>query len=205
MTYGPPGKPLPDNADGLNSNNDPHGIMSDHSHVPAQHKLVSCLWSSTGYTTRGNRFAVNDGQRRLLEWITYNKQIGFDHFYLYDNSGSFVNDPSNMDDRNSLKAIANMFPDDVTYINWPARVCNNNPNNVDSVGDRSSQYAAEASCRLRFGPHVEWIGQFDVDEYFVPMGKYTSVLPLLDQLDHEGMKIISFASWRAWPRRKFIE
>ena len=205
MTYGPPGKPLPDNADGLNSNNDPHGIMSDHSHVPAQHKLVSCLWSSTGYTTRGNRFAVNDGQRRLLEWITYNKQIGFDHFYLYDNSGSFVNDPSNMDDRNSLKAIANMFPDDVTYINWPARVCNNNPNNVDSVGDRSSQYAAEASCRLRFGPHVEWIGQFDVDEYFVPMGKYTSVIPLLDQLDHEGMKIISFASWRAWPRRKFIE
>ena len=199
MTYGPPGKPL------LDANSESHGIMSDHSHVPKQHKLVSCLWSSTGYTTRGNRFAVNDGQRRLLEWITYNKQIGFDHFYLYDNSGAFVDDPSNMDDTFSLKSIADLFPNDVTYINWPAKVCNNNPNNVDSVGDRSSQYAAEASCRLRFGPHVEWIGQFDVDEYFVPMGKYTSALQLLDQLDRENMKIINFASWRAWPRRKFIE
>ena len=29
----------------------------------------------------------------------------------------------------------------------------------DSVGERSSQYAAEASCRLRFGPHTEWLGQ----------------------------------------------
>ena len=199
MTYGPPGKPL------LDANSELHGIMSDHSHIPKQHKLVSCLWSSTGYTTRGNRFAINDGQRRLLEWITYNKQIGFDHFYLYDNSGAFADDPSNMDDTFSLKAIANLFPNDVTYINWPAKVCNNNPNNVDSVGDRSSQYAAEASCRLRFGPHVEWIGQFDVDEYFVPMGKYTSALQLLDQLDKENMKIINFASWRAWPRRKFIE
>lgn len=46
---------------------------------------------------------------------------------------------------------------------------NNNPNNVDSPGERSSQYAAESSCRLRFGPHVDWFGQFDIDEYFVPM------------------------------------
>lgn len=128
-----------------------------------QHHLASCLWASTGYATRGNRFAINDGQRRLLEWITYNKLIGVDHFYLYDNSGAFSNDPSN-----SLHPIAELFPDDVTVIDWPSQVCNNNPNNVDSVGERSSQYAAEASCRLRFGPHVNWIAQFDIDEYLVP-------------------------------------
>ena len=128
-----------------------------------QHHLVSCLWASTGYATRGNRFAINDGQRRLLEWITYNKLIGVDHFYLYDNSGAFGDDPTN-----SLHPIAEMFPDEVTVIDWPAKVCNNNPNNVDSVGERSSQYAAEASCRLRFGPHVNWIAQFDIDEYLVP-------------------------------------
>lgn len=89
-----------------------------------KHHLVSCLWASTGYTTRGNRYAINDGQRRLLEWITFNKILGFDHFYIYDNSGAFTN-------QSSLQPIADIFPDDVTLINWPSRVCNNNPNNVD--------------------------------------------------------------------------
>lgn len=117
-----------------------------------QHRLVSCLWASTGYATRGNRFAINDGQRRLLEWVAYNKLIGVEHFYLYDNSGAFSSGTS-------LQPIADLFPDDITVIKWPAKVCNNNPNNVDSVGERSSQYAAEASCRLRFGPHTDWIAQ----------------------------------------------
>eukprot|EP00538_Stauroneis_constricta_P004520 CAMPEP_0119557640 /NCGR_PEP_ID=MMETSP1352-20130426/9249_1 /TAXON_ID=265584 /ORGANISM="Stauroneis constricta, Strain CCMP1120" /LENGTH=834 /DNA_ID=CAMNT_0007604777 /DNA_START=262 /DNA_END=2766 /DNA_ORIENTATION=- len=162
------------------------------------HHLVSCLWASTGYTTRGNRFAINDGQRRLLEWITYNGILGFDHFYIYDNSGAFSN-------TSSLQPIADLFPGKVTVIPWPSKVCNNNPNNVDSPGERSSQYAAETSCRLRFGPHVNWIGQFDIDEYLVPMGNYDSVLPLLSKLDEENMKIISFASWRAWPRRTHME
>ena len=164
-----------------------------------KHRLASCLWASAGYATRGNRFAVNDGQRRLLEWITYNKLIGFDHFYVYDNSGAFGGDTS-------LKPIADLFPDDVTYVPWPSQVCNNNPNNVDSVGERSSQYAAESSCRLRFGPDVEWIGQFDIDEYLVPMGNHTNINPsLLDELEQEDTRIIAFGSWRAWPRWAFIE
>jgi hypothetical protein len=163
-----------------------------------KHRLASCLWASAGYTTRGNRFAVNDGQRRLLEWITYNKLIGFDHFYIYDNSGAFGSDTS-------LKPIADLFPDDVTYVPWPSQICNNNPNNVDSVGERSSQYAAESSCRLRFGPDVDWIGQFDIDEYLVPMGSHNNITSLLNELDTENTKIISFGSWRAWPRWAFIE
>ncbi|KAL7571115.1 hypothetical protein ACA910_014724 [Epithemia clementina (nom. ined.)] len=163
-----------------------------------KHRLVSCIWASAGYNTRGNRFAINDGQRRLLEWIAYNKVIGFDHFYLYDNSGAFA------DSTTSLKPIADLFPNDVTYVPWPSQICNNRPNNVDSPGERSSQYAAEASCRLRFGPHVQWIGQFDMDEYLVPMGKHETITSLLDELEQEDTRIISFGSWRAWPRRAFI-
>ena len=91
-----------------------------------KHRLVSCLWASAGYATRGNRFAINDGQRRLLEWITYKHLIGVEHFYLYDNSAAFS-------DQVSLKSIVDMFPPGlITVIDWPARVCNNNPNNVDS-------------------------------------------------------------------------
>lgn len=39
----------------------------------------------------------------------------------------------------------------------------------------------------------------------MPMGKLTSIHQLLDKLDAEGNKIVSFGSWRAWPRRRFIE
>lgn len=177
---------------------DPKPVPAAPDRIEPKHRLVSCIWASAGYTTRGNRFAINDGQRRLLEWLEYNLMIGFDHFYLYDNSGAFG-------DELSLKPIADLFPDKVTWISWPSTICNNNPNNVDSVGERSSQYAAESSCRLRFGPFVDWIGQFDIDEYLVPMGQHKTILPLLEKLDQENTKIIAFASWRAWPRWAFIE
>jgi hypothetical protein len=122
-----------------------------------KHRMVSCLWASVGYRTRGERFAINDGQRRLIEWILYHQDVvGFEHVYLYDNSGAFTNETS-------LKPVADLFPDTVTYIGWPSQICNNHPNNRDSPGERSSQYAAESSCLLRFGPHVDWIGQFDIE------------------------------------------
>ena len=118
-----------------------------------KHNLVSCIWASAGYATRGERFTINDGQRRLLEWITHNKLIGFDHFYLYDNSGAF-NNCSDSNSNNginnksassaSLKNIADLFPEDVTYIPWPSKVCNNRPNNVKSPGERSSQYGTNS-------------------------------------------------------------
>jgi Glycosyltransferase family 92 len=133
---------------------EPQALEGPKADYKVKHHLVSCLWASTGYATRGNRYAINDGQRRMLEWITFNKMLGFDHFYIFDNSGAFTN-------QSSLQPFVDIFPGDVTVINWPSRVCNNNPNNVDSVGERSSQYAAESSCRLRFGPHTNWIGYVD--------------------------------------------
>jgi hypothetical protein len=162
------------------------------------HRLAVCTWTSAGYSTRGSRFQVNDGQRRMREWIHFSLMVGVGHFYIYDNSGAFELDTS-------LQPIADMFPDRVTIIPWPARVCNNNPNNVDSCGERSSQYAAESSCRLRFGPYMDWLGAYDIDEYLVPMGTYNSLLPLLDTLEKEGKHMINFNSWRAWPRRQLIE
>jgi hypothetical protein len=47
--------------------------------------------------------------------------------------------------------------------------------------------------------------QFDIDEYLIPMGQTRSIHELLDKLDEEGMKIVSFRSWRAWPRRRLLE
>lgn len=162
------------------------------------HRLVANTWASTGYHTRGERFFVGDGVRRMREWIHFNLLVGVEHFYIYDNSGAHTN-------VTSLQPIADLFPEQVTIVPWPAKVCNNNPNNVDSCGERSSQYAAEASFRLRFGPYVKWIGGFDMDEYLVPMGAYKTLPPILDQLEREDIKIINFKSYRSWPRKALIE
>jgi hypothetical protein len=31
----------------------------------------------------------------------------------------------------------------------------------ENTGERSSQYAAENSCRARYGPYAEWMATFD--------------------------------------------
>ena len=102
-------------------------------------KLVSCLWASAGYATRGERFAINDGQRRLLEWVTYNKLIGVEHFYLYDNTAAHTTETS-------LQPIADLFPDDITLIKWPSKVCNNNKNNVVRTTTITHLFACFSRC-----------------------------------------------------------
>ena len=58
----------------------------------------------------------------------------------------------------------------VTRIEWPATIYNNNSNNTnDSPGEHLMQYAAEKSCRTRYGLYSEWMTFLDTDEYFVPI------------------------------------
>ena len=166
-----------------------------------KHRLIACTWASADYATRGDRFTIRDGERRLDEWIRFHLLVGVEHIYVYDNS----KDSSSSSTSSSLQSVTDQFPNRVTRIPWPAQICNNNRSFHDSPGERSSQYAAESSCRLRFGPQSDWLASMDIDEYIVPVGNYTSLLPLLDDLDKEGTKIISFASWRAWPRHDLIE
>ena len=99
------------------------------------HNLIGCTWASTSFATRGERALINDGKRRLHEWLSFHFMAGFDHIYIYDNSGAFS-------DTDSLKSVTDLFPGRVTRIDWPSKVCNNRPNNVDDKGERSSQYAA---------------------------------------------------------------
>jgi hypothetical protein len=119
---------------------------------PKVHKVIACTWASTTFRTRSNRAQVGDGKRRLDEWLEFNLVAGFDHIYVYDNSGAFTNE-------DSLADIVDKFPrDKVTRVDWPCKICSNRDGNE---GERSSQYAAESSCRLRFGTHARWLGSFD--------------------------------------------
>lgn len=161
-------------------------------------KLISCAWTSAVFKTRGDRTTVNDGNDRLLQWLEYERLVGSEHVYIFDNTGAFSNETS-------LAPITDLFPGFVTRIDWPAKVCNNNKGNVDNKGERSSQYAAESSCRLRFGEHSEWLAAHDTDEYFIPQGKHKSIKDLLDTAEKENLAVINFQSKRSKPRLRFFE
>ena len=112
------------------------------------HYLSACLWASAEFKTRGqSKGGISDTSKRLYEWLTFHFMVGFDHVYVYDNSGANTN-------TTNLEPILRLFGDKVTRIEWPSIVCNNNIPAHDSTGERSSQYAAENSCRTRYSPYV---------------------------------------------------
>ena len=120
------------------------------------HKLTACLWAAATFTTRGNAEAVTNTQARIIEWIEFHLMVGFDHIYVYDNTGAHTDE---VDLESTL--YPRFLESEVTYIGWPSRVCNNNIPAHENTGERSSQYAAENSCRARYGPYTEWMASFD--------------------------------------------
>lgn len=155
------------------------------------HLLSACLWASAAFRTRGMTrgadIATND---RLIEWIEFHLMVGFDHIYLYDNSGAHTNETN-------LQSVVDMYhPSQITRIDWPSVICNNNVPAADSCGERSTQYAAENSCRSRYAPYTEWIAAFDTDEYMVPMGHYTNWKEILSDVTLGGTNILSLRSSR---------
>lgn len=184
------------------------------------HRLVACTWTSAIHQRRGNERRISDGKARLREWIAFNLQVGFDHVYVFDNTGANATifrlkneiDPDYGDNNegkeedqfrinDDLSSVTDLFPaSKVTRIEWPATICNNNRPAHDDPGERSSQYAAEAACRARYGSTTDWMASMDPDEYFVPMGKYTSWKQILDKVDkEEGRSVLKFRSTRARP------
>ncbi|KAG7346675.1 glycosyltransferase family 92 protein [Nitzschia inconspicua] len=169
------------------------------------YRMVACTWTSASYTRRGDAVRVSDSAQRLREWITFHLMVGMDHVYIYDNS-----DMGGTKQSSELRAVAESFPaDKLTYHVWPCKICNNNRPAHKDPGERSSQYAAEASCRTRYGELTEWMTFLDTDEYMVPMkaddnGEYTWH-PLLDEMDKKGISIMKFRSSRGKPRMELVE
>jgi len=162
------------------------------------HFLSACLWASAEFRTRGRKQAAeSDTLSRFEEWLEFHFMVGFDHVYLYDNSGAHTNETS-------LASVVAKYPGKITRIDWPAIPCNNNIPAHDSTGERSSQYAAENSCRTRFAPFTEYIASFDTDEYLVPMGGYTNLKDVIrDAAAKDGTQVFNFRSSRGKLRREF--
>jgi hypothetical protein len=118
------------------------------------HFLSACVWASAEFRDFGLGIQpTSDTNIRLLEWLEFHFMVGFDHIYLYDNSRAHTN-------ATSLKSVADMYPDRVTWVDWPFVPCNNNKVSPDASNERSSQFAASNSCRIRVTPYSEWIAEF---------------------------------------------
>jgi hypothetical protein len=185
------------------------------------HEWVICTWTAASYQRRGDATTIEDSAQRLLEWILFHQMVGVDHIYIYDNT--HIDNPldANLDPDDSLylplRDIARQFsPDNVTYHRWTPQVCNNNRPNHQHPGERSSQYAAEASCRERYGPYTRWMAFIDTDEYLVPMQQHDTTAgksrenendnglyswkPILQQIFEQGFKVLKLKSSRGRPR-----
>ena len=198
---------------------EPRTHLSDTNEMDKLYRLVACTWTSTSYNRRGDKTVIDDAPSRLIEWIMFHKLAGIDHIYLYDNTqiGPGGNEKS------SLLEICRQFPDYVTYISWPASICNNNRPNHKNPGERSSQYSAEASCRSRFGDFTDWMTFIDTDEYIVPMmqpqqlQEHSTVNGNTDQrnvttwhdvlraMEDKGYYILKMPSSRGRPRVNLME
>lgn len=185
--------------DAISTSDSPSELIDKSSGTAAEkkkHFLVACVWAAQSFSTRGQTTMTDSSNDRLLEFLTYHTQIaGFDHVYVYDNSDTSLSN-------NTLAAVTYMFPKElVSRIPWPHRVCNNNRPAHSNPGERSSQYAAEASCRARYGPDTTWIASLDADEYLIPTGKWKDIRDWLHHVsaNEKGTKILSFFQTRALP------
>lgn len=164
-----------------------------------RNRFVVCTWTSASYLRRGDSTTVDDSASRLREWIVFHLLVGVDHLYVYDNSGQ-ANDTA----PTVLEEICSQFPDSVTYHPWPAKVCSNNRPNFKNPGERSSQYAAEASCRERYGPTTQWMSFIDTDEYLVPMGAAETWEPVLNEMEEKNKYVLKMRSSRGKPRKNLM-
>jgi hypothetical protein len=154
---------------------------------------------------------------------------------LHDTACRYIYDNSDLNSTDLKTVVRNFSSKHVTYHRWPCRVCNNNREYKYSTlskeyckiyaysslhclltgpahknpGERSSQYAAEASCRERYGPLTEWMSFIDTDEYLVPMkankkGEY-NWNPVLDEMDENNIAIMKLLSSRGLPRVDLME
>ena len=152
----PSAEPSPRSADRATESNKPY-------------HMVLCTWTSASYHRRGedNDQPMDDTILRLREWLIFHRMVGFEHVVIYDNTRG-IDDYNQSPIYNLLQEFPKSF---VTHQPWPAFICNNHRPGHPNPGDRSSQYAAEASCRERYGPLTTWMAFIDTDEYLTPMSK----------------------------------
>merc|ERR1712232_35224 len=114
-----------------------------------------------------------DESEHLTEWIEYHRQVGVEHFYVYDNDEQ---------PNGKIEKVLHQYIDQgiVTYSWFPMKDCIVDHGDFKGYGSARGQFAAALSMLHRYGKYNDYMAHIDVDEYLVPLnGK--SLLPLLHE------------------------
>lgn len=103
----------------------------------------------------------------LKEWIEFHRQVGVEHFYLYNNFSV-----------DGYKKVLKPYIDEglVELIDWPYE--SHSLQEWNHVQCKAYMH----SIKLMKG-HVDWAAFIDVDEFMVPI-QHDSLIPLLDEFDN---------------------
>jgi len=118
-------------------------------------------------------FRLNENIKYLEEFLIYYINIGFDHFYLYNNDGSitdFFNESSNKHgdkitndepegDKKMFEKIMKKYGDKITYTKWQP---------IDNDGNivYGQDYATMDFIK-RYSDQTEWVAIMDLDEFLI--------------------------------------
>jgi hypothetical protein len=147
---------------------------------------------------------IKNDQDYLQEWLDHHREIGFNHFYIYDNE--------------STPAYTNLG-DDVTIIPWGENQYfepifpNKDPNQYnDMILGRmelselitthwpwyphryTKQYKAYQHCLNNYGPNHTWMAFIDSDE-FINLGVNENLVDLLNEFNEHGQILMQ---WRTF-------
>lgn len=133
----------------------PEGMLSE-IHVP---RLPALHRRPHKHTIQTMVEVLNDVM--VNEWIVYNIMLGIEHFYIYYNAKGT--------DFNLETTILRPFLDAniVTLIYFPF---------LHTVHYNNVQHAAMNAFLHGFGRYAQWVGFWDVDEFFLPGAAYVPYL-----------------------------
>ena len=127
----------------------------------------------------------------VVPWVEYHKKIGVDHFLLYYDG--LLGDLSKKYPDVYEKILEYCDEDIVTLIEWDIHDSNswrNNLNDELNVVDIENRlwerhrYHQFHDTLLKYGHHTKWVGNFDLDEFFI-MEKYCSIKEFLSEYEKE--------------------
>jgi hypothetical protein len=93
----------------------------------------------------------------IAEWMAYNRMIGIDHFFIYDNNST-----------DSLEAAIAPFQDR----GWVTHV----KPTYSTMGTRFWEYQKDCSVRNELALSSQWLAVFDVDEFLILPGEISTQL-----------------------------
>ena len=144
---------------------------------PKQHNMTAFARMKSSYALshrkKGAKRQISP-LPRMMEWMDYHRQQGFDHFIIYDN------DP---EPHGPIETMLQPLVDAglVSYRWFPLGFCYNKKRGGARI--QYGQMVASLSALHRYGFASEWYAHMDVDEFFIPLQENTTVLDIAQNAD----------------------